>query len=617
MTVAFPAIVCGALLLLHARTYLFFLEDDAYISLRYADRLLAGHGLTWNDGEFVEGYSNLLWVLAAALLGALGLDLVDATRLLGLAGALAAVLAIAEAYRADTPARILPALAGGLVLVAVKHVPLWAVGGLETCLLAGLLAWALVTAYPLLEPRPVPLRAALAPGLCLGLACLTRPDAPLFAAAACLGLYLVRGPASLRLAAALAAIPAACTLGQLAFRLAYYGAALPNTAHAKLGFSLKRIADGALYLGPAFLYATPVVLAAGLAFLLARRDPASARRLRFLAVPLVLWSAYVVAIGGDTFRGRRHFVAIAVILALMVAEAAEAAMRRGPAVRRTAWLAFFGLGAVLLLFQTRDPRLPQSGRSWAQDGEILGRFLRAGFGQYAPLLAVEPAGGAPYASKFPAVDMLGLNDPVLKDMRPASFGRGMVGHELGDGNYTLARRPDILMFCLPRNDGNACFRGSKQILRRSEFRRDYRLVKVEVRHPRRVASRLWFRAEDGKLGISRTPHQISVPGFLLASEHQAAAILGQGRTVVARIQPGESGGFDRLRLPPGRWDLHVEAEGMPLRVAVRHEKMATDTGASNVPLRLDVRIGHRIDLELRNTSQRPTTVTRVVLSRAP
>ena len=38
-------------LVLHAVSYLPFISDDALISLRYAQRLLDGGGLTWNDGE--------------------------------------------------------------------------------------------------------------------------------------------------------------------------------------------------------------------------------------------------------------------------------------------------------------------------------------------------------------------------------------------------------------------------------------------------------------------------------------------------------------------------------------------------------------------------------------
>ena len=71
-----------------ARVWPFF-ADDAFISLRYAERLLHGHGLTWNDGERVEGYSNLLWTLLCAGLGGLGCDLTFAARGIGIACTLA------------------------------------------------------------------------------------------------------------------------------------------------------------------------------------------------------------------------------------------------------------------------------------------------------------------------------------------------------------------------------------------------------------------------------------------------------------------------------------------------------------------------------------------------
>src|SRR5687768_6252470 len=40
--------------------------DDAYISYRYAANLVAGHGLVFNPGERVEGYSNFLYVMLVA-----------------------------------------------------------------------------------------------------------------------------------------------------------------------------------------------------------------------------------------------------------------------------------------------------------------------------------------------------------------------------------------------------------------------------------------------------------------------------------------------------------------------------------------------------------------------
>src|SRR5262249_4070444 len=45
------------------------LFDDALISMRYANNLTHGHGLTWNPGErpWVEGYTNLGWTLVMSL----------------------------------------------------------------------------------------------------------------------------------------------------------------------------------------------------------------------------------------------------------------------------------------------------------------------------------------------------------------------------------------------------------------------------------------------------------------------------------------------------------------------------------------------------------------------
>ena len=43
------------------------LADDAFISFRYSQHLAEGHGLVFNVGEKVEGYSNFLWVVLVAI----------------------------------------------------------------------------------------------------------------------------------------------------------------------------------------------------------------------------------------------------------------------------------------------------------------------------------------------------------------------------------------------------------------------------------------------------------------------------------------------------------------------------------------------------------------------
>ena len=43
-----------------------WLADDSFISFRYAKNLVDGLGLVYNAGEYVEGYTNLLWTLMMA-----------------------------------------------------------------------------------------------------------------------------------------------------------------------------------------------------------------------------------------------------------------------------------------------------------------------------------------------------------------------------------------------------------------------------------------------------------------------------------------------------------------------------------------------------------------------
>ncbi len=51
-----------------------FWIDDSFISFRYARNLVAGHGLVFNPGDPVEGYTNFLWTVVTSLGLALGLE---------------------------------------------------------------------------------------------------------------------------------------------------------------------------------------------------------------------------------------------------------------------------------------------------------------------------------------------------------------------------------------------------------------------------------------------------------------------------------------------------------------------------------------------------------------
>ena len=128
-----PVLVAPGLFLAACLAFIPFTTDDAFISFRYAENLLAGHGLVYNPGERVEGFSNLLWVLLIAALWGPGIDPVAASKVLGiLSGLLAVVLAIDTLKRIGTsrPGIILAALMLSLDTGLVYY----SVSGLETSL---------------------------------------------------------------------------------------------------------------------------------------------------------------------------------------------------------------------------------------------------------------------------------------------------------------------------------------------------------------------------------------------------------------------------------------------------------------------------------------------------
>ena len=51
-----------------------WIQDDAYISFRYARNLVEGDGLVFNPGDRVEGYTNFLWTMVAAVPLATGVE---------------------------------------------------------------------------------------------------------------------------------------------------------------------------------------------------------------------------------------------------------------------------------------------------------------------------------------------------------------------------------------------------------------------------------------------------------------------------------------------------------------------------------------------------------------
>ncbi len=276
--------------------------DDAYISFRYARNLVAGHGLVFNIGEYVEGYTNFSWTLLAALGLRLGCDVELWTNGLSL-GCHALLLILLGRHTWCT--RRSYAATGMVVPVALiaaaahRDLAVFATGGLETALFTLLVFGAYCGISPMASVRPW--RA----GLLLGIAMLTRPDAAIFVAAAATWLWAVHG---WRAALHLAVTTAVVVVPFLVWRHAYYGDWLPNTYYAKSA-QLAWWDQGLFYVGIYFakyraLALVPLFAYPAVRFL--RRSGASAvlREVALATLFAVAYSAAVARVGGDFMFAR-------------------------------------------------------------------------------------------------------------------------------------------------------------------------------------------------------------------------------------------------------------------------------------------------------------------------
>lgn len=279
-------------LLAFAVVRLAWISDDAYITLRVIDNVLAGHGPVWNAGERVQTFTHPAWMLL--LTGACWLTgehyfTTLVVSLLLTAATVALLLAAAGL-------RTAPALL--LVLLASRCFPDYATSGLETplsMLLVALLARA--DQHPAAGQQRLFAVAWLA-----SLLALNRLD--LVALAAPVVVAHLGGPP--RRAAAVLALGLLPLVLWVAFATLYYGSPIPVTAHAKAlshGVDGLRILEqGCWYLENALRRepATVAVLVAGIALGLLRRDLQG----RALALGALLYCAYVVRVGGDHMAGR-------------------------------------------------------------------------------------------------------------------------------------------------------------------------------------------------------------------------------------------------------------------------------------------------------------------------
>jgi len=417
-----------------------WMTDDALISFRYAQNLAAGNGLVYNVGERVEGYTNFLWTMLAALVLALGGDPVAVSYYAGIVVALLVVTAtfiLARRLLGESWALAAAALVGtshSLLLYTARG------SGLETGLFALLLV---VGSYLLLTERLGWAGAAFA------LATLTRPEGVLLLGLAGL-VQLIQHRSIERGIWRMVGTFAIIVVPFFAWRFSYYGDLLPNTFYAKTGGGLTQAWRGVQHAGAFALFAGGPLL--GLLLLLAvvvllrswHNKLEGRYWLTYAWLVVGLYTAYIIAVGGDHFPGYRFFVPILPFLALLLTVGAQqfANWGQGRSKQASAALAIMFVVGLSVFNLTRSTPFDDIVRGddesvwlWRELGWWLGDH-----GQPGESMAAMGAGAIPYYSDRTTIDLLGLNDKHIARLDVEGLGTGVAGHEKRDPDYVLNER---------------------------------------------------------------------------------------------------------------------------------------------------------------------------------
>ncbi|KOR33540.1 hypothetical protein TI05_00490 [Achromatium sp. WMS3] len=420
-------LVIVVLLLLILGVFNIFIQDDAFISFRYAENFVQGKGLVWNVGDIepVEGYTNFLWVLLISLGLYFDADPVLWSMILGFIFGTGTLFFTYQVAFKITNLHYVAILS--IFLLGTNYTfSSYLTGGLETQLQAFLVITSVYITFCILDQNSnkklltwlsYPLLSIL-----FSLTVMTRLDSVLI----CSILFLAvsysafnnsKGVESILYKMILLIVPGLLIVGSwLLFKYLYYGDIFPNTYYVKAIGNIS-IITGLLYTSEFFVnYGIFPFFILGTFYLskIQKKFISPLALLIFIAI-ILIWSLYIIKINGD-FMEFRFFVPIMSLLYILISIIIF--FIPGWKVRNTLlifllFLSFYHSMTFTGIYGIESIRglnahIVDERQNWAKVGQILGDMF---FESDPPVtISTTAAGAIPYYSKLRTIDMLGLND---------------------------------------------------------------------------------------------------------------------------------------------------------------------------------------------------------------
>lgn len=432
----------------------FTVADDALISFRYGWNLAHGHGLVWNQGERIEGFTNLLWTLHAALFSKiLSLRLVPGVMAfvggvyaIGVAVILSRIVREAMWRESADWFWELCVFIGVLSCFPFLY---WSLRGMEVSLLAVMIVGAIYS-YQHSSRRD-----SYAGAFFLGLAWMSRPDS-IVIIIPIIGWRLLQRRVRVSLTTLAEFIPLVVVVaGVVLFRWMYYGQVVPNTAILKLdgmAASFRVIQNGLPYIAPLIgQLAVPLLLCGQYCVFRFSWDAAL-----LLSAPLIS-IVYVIYVGGDPFPEWRFAAPYLVFIPALIVNLLRY-MERTFLTKSLFWQrALYRCSSVVLVVVIwgNSPTRYVSAFRWParEDQSLINTsvFLNKVLKSNASV-GVFCAGAVPYYTQRYAVDFLGKCDTNIARCKPDISGKiswnnlkSVPGHNKYDLAYSIgSRRPTFI-----------------------------------------------------------------------------------------------------------------------------------------------------------------------------
>ena len=452
-------VIVFLILLLHIN-YLRFVCDDAFISFRYAKNFVEGHGLVYNIGEKVEGYTNFLWTLLLSLFMKIGLNVVVVSQVLGALFGLATIFLLLRLNRWLYPVENLFNYLAPLFLVCCGAYAAWSTGGLETSFYTFLVfLGSSLFISGITQPKHF-----VFSGITFALVCLTRLDGLIFVGITFFFLFYL-SVVSKKIKLKNLLVWTLCFLVTFLvyffWRWSYYGKFLPNTFYLKMGNgSFYR--QGLLYLFDFIQRFWIWLLVIPLLFLgkVIKSNTSLKMITLYFASMVLTFSFYVAHVGGDFMDMFRFFVPILPFFFFLIQEGFRGmyyypqplSKRKQKIALVTSEILLIGLSVFLLASPSKE-----SNKAWSREGIDSIGYLRQSALLWSKVglmfksvakpgesLATTAAGAIPYYSELYTIDELGLTLPSQSNLKVRKVLRPGHRKKVTD-EFLISRKPTYIL----------------------------------------------------------------------------------------------------------------------------------------------------------------------------